>query len=601
MASLDIPGDSDGGTSTNKLTAALSSVDANAMILRFAGKPAKHTGEEKKKNQTPKISKVKESKVKESKTREQRKKSVASVGAKPNIVKTKADEPERPGMLNEMDYNSLDMELDESTIATFRDLFNMLDQWNQGIITADNLYEELRHVDSEVTINEVEDILKKADKNMDGTIDFDEFCLHMAHTGGSPPSNGHDDEETKKKYIKRKKLFYLAITRFSKLTLADIENLFRKHAPHVISHYTAGVRLIGLTTRQMEREMAKMQKSAAKNDSPYAKPLQFVHMGAKKIVRREKKKSYKPSQESTSSRDLAQTNDKPESTVVADLSKEINETMRLFTDGEDGLEPKQRNANLIIQLREKIHTAKQQMMETKEADTLGVNSLSPERAKSSTEGSVGRLLNQADDSKKMRKKKSKSAHGCGMSMRRKLAVGLGWTTPRIQYIDVSLPSLKVKLKSEKPTFNNLHRIRAKVEEAIDVYYHNMRQAAIRNAWDHWDRLYADSTLRKKLQKNFRVVYSAYSPHREEEAFVLAPWKPGPFRFIRHMTKTPMHGLPNNKELSAGISHCPSHIKRGPNLMVQSAKSHTSRLGLERISPLLRADTSSPRPISSLAN
>ncbi|WAR22900.1 hypothetical protein MAR_036569, partial [Mya arenaria] len=84
-------------------------------------------------------------------------------------------------MLNEMDYNSLDMELDESTIATFRD----------GIITADNLYEELRHVDSEVTINEVEDILKKADKNMDGTIDFDEFCLHMAHTGGSPPSNGH--------------------------------------------------------------------------------------------------------------------------------------------------------------------------------------------------------------------------------------------------------------------------------------------------------------------------------------------------------------------------------------------------------------------------
>lgn len=38
----------------------------------------------------------------------------------------------------------------------------------------------------------------------------------------------------------------------------------------------------------------------------------------------------------------------------------------------------------------------------------------------------------------------------------------GWTTPRIQYLDVALPSLKMQLTSEKPTFNDLHRIRAKV-------------------------------------------------------------------------------------------------------------------------------------------
>ena len=54
----------------------------------------------------------------------------------------------------------------------------------------------------------------------------------------------------------------------------------------MISHYTAGARLIGLTTRQLTREMEKMQKTAEKNDSPYAKPLMFVHLGTRKIVKR---------------------------------------------------------------------------------------------------------------------------------------------------------------------------------------------------------------------------------------------------------------------------------------------------------------------------
>jgi len=39
-------------------------------------------------------------------------------------------------------------------------------------------------VDSEITYAEVEDILRKADKDGDGTIDFDEFLFHMTHGGG---------------------------------------------------------------------------------------------------------------------------------------------------------------------------------------------------------------------------------------------------------------------------------------------------------------------------------------------------------------------------------------------------------------------------------
>ena len=59
----------------------------------------------------------------------------------------------------------------------------MLDQSNTGIITADNLYEELRRIDSEITYQEVEDVLKKVDKDGSGTIDFDEFLYHMTQIG----------------------------------------------------------------------------------------------------------------------------------------------------------------------------------------------------------------------------------------------------------------------------------------------------------------------------------------------------------------------------------------------------------------------------------
>ena len=63
-------------------------------------------------------------------------------------------------------------------------LFNQLDQSNTGIITADNLFEELRRADSEITYSEVEDVLRKVDKDGNGEIDFDEFLHHMTLMGG---------------------------------------------------------------------------------------------------------------------------------------------------------------------------------------------------------------------------------------------------------------------------------------------------------------------------------------------------------------------------------------------------------------------------------
>jgi hypothetical protein len=81
-----------------------------------------------------------------------------------------------------------------------------------------------------------------------------------------------------------------------------------------------------------------------------------------------------------------------------------------------------------------------------------------------------------------------------------------------------------------------------VKEATDVYYHNLREAEISDAWWHWDQVYAD-VLPIKLLETFKQVYGTYSPYYEEQAFVVGPWKPGPFWFMKHAPKPLKFSLP----------------------------------------------------------
>lgn len=109
------------------------------------------------------------------------------------------------------------------------------------------------------------------------------------------------------------------------------------------------------------------------------------------------------------------------------------------------------------------------------------------------------------------------------------------------------------------------------KQAIDAYYHDLRQTEIRNAWNHWDRLYADVIQPEKLLTNFRTVYSAYSPHREEEAFVVCPWKPGPFRIIRHIQKPPVVVGQNSPNVTI-VGNKPCNMVRPrtvPNVMCRN--------------------------------
>ncbi|XP_053394787.1 uncharacterized protein LOC123524514 [Mercenaria mercenaria] len=545
-SSLGVPGQSNNGDSSVKK--AISAVDASTILLRLAGikQPQKKgeaavSNEQKDKNKGKRRRSSYRNSISISEAKAQDKKATCET----DIKSTHDDGDEVPDWLTD--------ELDENALSNFRDLFNMLDKSKTGIITADKLFEEMRRVDSEITYSEVEDVLRKVDKDGNGEIDFDEFLLHMTNMGGNEEEGG-DDEEQRKKKRRRKRMFYNAITHFSiKQTLADIERNFRMQAPHVISHYAAGVRLIGLTTRQLERQMKKMQKSAAKNDSPYAKPLQFVQLsrdGKTNIVHRKKTKTIKEMPES--SKDLHQTEVSEEE---PDLTKKIQDTMMLFAKKEGSIVPQ--DANIFIKLRQKLGSVTAWMQQSQPPDESAHLNLSTMPTLNKPKSAW--RMKMTEDKQSVTRSETKSApvkqsgeraseRKLGRTKKKNVMTALGWTPPRIQYLDVPLPSLKMQL-TEKPTFNDLHRIRAKAKRAIDAYYQDLRQAEIRNAWDHWDQLYADVIVPKKLLNNFRTVYSAYSPHREEEAFVVCPWKPGPFSFLRHLQNPPIFVDPKSAHVT----------------------------------------------------
>lgn len=56
----------------------------------------------------------------------------------------------------------------------------------------------------------------------------------------------------------------------------------RAQAPHVIGHFAAGARLIGLTEKQLQKHMEKIRESNGDSTSPYAQPLYNLNPSSKK-------------------------------------------------------------------------------------------------------------------------------------------------------------------------------------------------------------------------------------------------------------------------------------------------------------------------------
>ncbi|XP_021375344.1 uncharacterized protein LOC110464451 [Mizuhopecten yessoensis] len=441
-------------------------------------------------------------------------------------------------------------DLTDDHTSAFKELFDMLDASKTGLLNANSLYEGLKRVDSEITKEEVENVLKKLDKDGNGEIDFDEFLFHM--TQGDLLGGESDDDNDKKKgrkFSKRQRLFYTAITEFSKkTTLGDIERSYlarMRQAPHVLSHYTAGVRLIGLTDRQLTRQFKKMQKTAKNINSPYAKPLPFVsqsgsvkptsirrQVGRKAISKYKLKEDMKHSPQqckptlivtpaSMSTKVLAHTESDARPRIVIDTIPSDNATHR-------GV---QATIHESLKMWDKRH-----IIVSKLPGSHRINNL---RAKNRTNFiKLDSTKEEAEPVDPRKPEPTVDEQGNQSSSRRTSG------KPKIDKGKVPLPVLKIKNLKHRPTIDDLPNIREKATQAINDYYQNMRKATVKDAFTNWDKLYADTIRPKKLLENFRTVYRAYSPHKEENAFVVCPWMPGPYRHFRTILTNRDEGSPD---------------------------------------------------------
>ncbi|KAJ8306259.1 hypothetical protein KUTeg_016804, partial [Tegillarca granosa] len=378
----------------------------------------------------------------------------------------------------------------------------------------------MKKIDSDITREEVESVLKKLDKDGNGEIDFDEFLYHM--------TQGPDAGEVFKHFLfkllelstktgkkrgamsKRQRMFFTALN-----TIKHFErNYFARlpQSPHVLSHYTAGARLIGLTDRQLAKQMKKMQKDAKQHDSPYAKPLPFVSQGGSVKTTRRRTRCGMSSHYSTYQLATERTRigggPPPKSPDPKEVKMMVPPTPESSTDFSEETRPQMLFEHVSNQKRFSI-VADMMPSFTKESET---DASVPSLVKTSV---------QKEDISPSKTPEAKTG-------------GCGWKSKTVDFDKVPLPVLKIKYKKSRPTIDDLPDIREKVcncnfYNLQKASYSKLRGATVKNSFEHWERLYADTIRSKKLLENFRTVYRAYSPHKEQEAFVVAPWTPGPFR------------------------------------------------------------------------
>ncbi len=127
-----------------------------------------------------------------------------------------------------------------------------------------------------------------------------------------------------------------------------------------------------------------------------------------------------------------------------------------------------------------------------------------------------------------------------------------------------------------PIFSTLQ-----VKEELIKYYGHLKKVHVRTAFDHWNYLYTDSIRSEKLRENFRKVYCAYSPHKEEDVFVITPWIPGPSYTYGHQrshTPTQQYGS-TGTSASAGKTRafrCTSSQSRPSSRISVNSRPHSMR-------------------------
>lgn len=153
-------------------------------------------------------------------------------------------------------------------------------------------------------------------------------------------------------YSKRQTLFFTAITRFAiKNSLGEIERYYAnkvRQAPHVISCYTAGARLIGLNDHQLEQEIRRMRKASKNAKSPYAKPLPFVTPSKRKPKGKDSHKKTGKSQKKT-----------PADTVTVTITPAGGTRSQRFSIKSNGTDTEEITGTEIVALYKSCETGSQ--------------------------------------------------------------------------------------------------------------------------------------------------------------------------------------------------------------------------------------------------
>lgn len=164
--------------------------------------------------------------------------------------------------------------LTKKQIEAFKEVFSLFDINGGGTIDASELDQALRSVDIFLNENEIEDILTIIDEDGNGEIDFDEFLNLMTSTEKYLATFG---DMRRHSY---QSILFNALTKFLKksalASLSEIERYYHnkaRKAPHVVAHYAAGARVIGLTEKQMAAHLASLPFKCKKTDSPYSQPV----------------------------------------------------------------------------------------------------------------------------------------------------------------------------------------------------------------------------------------------------------------------------------------------------------------------------------------
>ncbi|CAH1253794.1 Hypp1247 [Branchiostoma lanceolatum] len=181
-------------------------------------------------------------------------------------------------------------ELTDAQMAAARETLYLLDTSTPGNLDLDQLYSTLKPLalDAGVTRQEVYQVMQILSKDSD-RLEFGDFLYALANIEEKEKADIEPIEKSSRVtvYTHRQGVLYTAIAvlsmREAAKSIGDIERYYsmkRRLAPEVLSHYTAGARLIGLTERQLTRHMSRLHKAFKLTDeereSPYAKPLPFV-------------------------------------------------------------------------------------------------------------------------------------------------------------------------------------------------------------------------------------------------------------------------------------------------------------------------------------